>query len=217
MLKMENISKAFPRREGRVQVLENFSLEVPGGKLVAVQGASGCGKTTLLLVAAGLLRPDTGTVEVAGTLLYSLRRDRQAAFRNRHIGMVFQQFHLLPYLSVRENILVPALLAGEDAGDAADALVERFGLAKRAGHRPAELSTGERQRTALARALLPGPSVLLADEPTANLDHENAQTVLRALADFAREGHAVLMVSHDPRVADFADSSLQLELPRGRA
>jgi len=210
VLKIKNISKAFSRKGESIQVLENFSLGVRPGELVAVQGASGCGKTTLLLVASGLLCPDSGTVEVADVSLYSQGKEERALFRNKHIGVVFQQFHLMPYLSVKDNILLPAMVAGKKADEAALALIEEFGLESRATHKPAELSTGERQRTALARALLMKPSLLLADEPTANLDHANAEIVLNALGNFARDGNAVLMVSHDPRVAGFADRTLQL-------
>ena len=210
MLKIENISKSFRRKENDIQVLGDFSLGIQPGELMAVQGASGCGKTTLLLMAAGLLRPDSGTVQVANTLLYSLGQEERTLFRSKHIGVVFQQFHLMPYLNVKDNILVPSMVAKEKADDAAQALIEEFGLESRAGHKPAELSTGERQRTALARALLMKPSIILADEPTANLDRENAEVVLKALRRFALAGKAVLMVSHDPRVADFADCTVQL-------
>ncbi len=210
MLKIKNVSKAFSRKGESIQVLENFSMEVEVGSLVAVQGASGCGKTTLLLAAAGLLCPDSGTVEVMDVPLYSLGGEERALFRNKHIGVVFQQFHLMPYLSAKENILLPAMVAGQKADGAVLELMEEFGLESRGDHKPAELSTGERQRTALARALLMKPSILLADEPTANLDRANAEIVLGALSRFARDGHAVLMVSHDPRISGVADRTVQL-------
>lgn len=210
MLKIENISKSFPRREGTIQVLTDFSLEIPRKGITAVQGASGCGKTTLLLAAAGLLRPDSGNVQVEDVSLYALDRKERARFRGKHIGVVFQQFHLMPYLSVLDNILVPAVVTKQNRTETAWTLIDEFGLGQRATHKPAELSTGERQRTALARALLLEPSVVLADEPTANLDAANAEIVLKAMDRFARAGKAVLMVSHDPRVAEFADRTVQL-------
>jgi ABC-type lipoprotein export system ATPase subunit len=209
---LRGISKHFQGPNGTVSVLDQVSLDLPAGSISAIRGASGSGKTTLLLIAGGLLRPDQGTVHLGGDDLYAVGAARRAALRAAGIGFVFQQFHLLPYLNVRDNILVPGL-----TGDAAAlrpsalALAEQFGLGHRLDHRPAALSTGERQRVALARALLRQPRVLLADEPTGNLDTENAEVVLRHLAAFAHAGGSVLLATHDPRAAAYATHRWRLD------
>jgi ABC-type lipoprotein export system ATPase subunit len=212
MLDIKAISKTYPGPAGPVRALVSFSLSLQPGEFVAVQGPSGCGKTTLLLAAGGLLRPDSGTVVVAGTDLYSLSPEARARCRAAQIGFVFQQFHLVPYLSVLDNVLCPSLAVevSEPRRRAMD-LIEHFGLGDRLYHVPAELSTGERQRAALARALLARPGLLLADEPTGNLDADNGAAVLRYLAEFARSGGAVLLVTHDLRAAEHTDRICRLE------
>jgi ABC-type lipoprotein export system ATPase subunit len=177
-----------------------------------VQGPSGCGKTTLLLAAGGLQVPDGGRVTVAGQDLFALSSEERAGFRAAKIGFVFQQFHLIPYLSVLDNVLAPSLASpSPDNRARARELIARFGLTERADHVPAALSTGERQRAALARALLNKPQLLLADEPTGNLDADNGRLVLGYLADFAKEGGAVLLVTHDLRVAEYAHRIVRLQ------
>jgi ABC-type lipoprotein export system ATPase subunit len=198
-----------------VAALCDVSARVQAGEFVAVQGPSGCGKSTLLLVCGALLAPDAGTVSVAGTDLYALPADERAHFRARRIGFVFQQFHLIPYLSVRDNVLAGSLATGEAADAArADELIEKFGIAGRSRHLPSELSMGERQRTALARALLNRPSLILADEPTGNLDEASGDVVLTALSEYARGGGAVLMVTHDPRASRVAGRTLTMRAGR---
>lgn len=212
MLELQSIAKTFSGPAGEVRAVVDLSLTVKAGEFVAVQGTSGCGKTTLLLAAGGLQRPDAGQVVVGETDLYSLSPEERARFRAAHLGFVFQQFHLVPYLSALENVLASALAHPQpDAGKRAEALLAQFGLSGRSSHVPAELSTGERQRTALARALLNAPKLLLADEPTGNLDEENGRLVLKALADFARQGGAVLLVTHDHKVAEFAGRILKMK------
>ena len=192
--------------------VDDGSVSVEAGEFVAVVGPSGCGKTTLLLVAGGLLRPENGEVSIDGTDPYSLSGEQRARFRAEQIGFVFQQFHLVPYLNVLDNVMAPALVTGEtSARERAGILVERFGLADRLGHRPGQLSTGERQRVALARALLNEPRVILADEPTGNLDGDNSEQVLQALKTFADEGGAVLLVTHDPDAVAFAGRQVVLQ------
>ena len=217
MLSVRNVSKSY-RRSGRaVQALDEVSLEVADGEFVVVRGPSGSGKTTLLLAAGGLLAPDAGRVEVDGQAPYQLSPDQRAGLRAATIGFVFQQFHLVPYLSVSDNVRTPALAAGiRDAGDRARQLIERFGLGDRADHLPGQLSTGERQRTALARALLNRPKLLLADEPTGNLDEDNAQVILASLAEFTDRGGAVLLVTHETAVAKYARRIVRLENGRLR-
>lgn len=211
MLEIANLTKTYHTRQASVTPLHHLSLSVAAGEFVAVHGPSGCGKTTLLLIAGGLLHPDGGTVRVAGQELYQLSAEARAKFRAVHIGFVFQQFHLLPYLNVLDNVLASSLGAAVPSAQArAWALLERFGLSQRWRHVPAELSTGERQRTALARALLHRPRLLLADEPTGNLDDDNGASVLQHLAEYAREGGAVLLATHDRRAADYAQRWLPL-------
>jgi putative ABC transport system ATP-binding protein len=202
MLEITNVCKSFRGRGGAVTALAEVCLRVAAGDFVAVRGPSGCGKTTLLLTVGGLLRPDAGRVAIDGQDLYALGEEPRARFRAAHLGFVFQQFHLVPYLSVVDNILVGALaLARSDARQHADELLETFGLTQRRHHKPAQLSTGERQRTALARAVLHRPKLLLADEPTGNLDPDNGQVVLDCLAEHARTGGSVLLVTHEPYAA----------------
>lgn len=215
MIEIRSLTKIYDGRSGRVAAVEDVSLSAQAGEFVAVQGPSGCGKTTLLLAAGGLLMPTSGTVTVDGQDPYALSPERRARFRGAAIGFVFQQFHLVPYLSVEQNILVPAIAVPADhARDRAHTLMEHFQLTGRADHVPAELSTGERQRVALARALLNCPRVLLADEPTGNLDGENAGLVLGHLAEFAQRGGTVLLVTHDPRAAQYAHRTVALRAGR---
>jgi ABC-type lipoprotein export system ATPase subunit len=212
MLEIRDLSKIYRGPAGTLRVLQGLSLEVAAGEFVAVQGRSGCGKTTLLLAAGGLLRPDAGRVLVAGQDLYALPEEARARFRAAHIGFVFQQFHLIPYLSALDNVLAAGLAVKvPDARARAEGLLAALGLAERRRHVPAELSTGERQRTALARALFHRPRLLLADEPTGNLDRDSAEVVLNHLAEFARSGRAVLLVTHDPEAAARAQRVLRLD------
>lgn len=211
MLELKEITKSFQGPEGEVRAISDVSFSVALGEFVVVQGPSGCGKTTLLLVAGGLLRPSGGKVIVNGQDPYSLDPNERSALRAEKIGFVFQQFHLMPYLSVLENVLVPSVakpLPG--ALDRARELIRHFNLDHRINHVPAQLSTGERQRTALARALLNDPKLILADEPTGNLDEENGKIVLSYLYEFAQDNGAVLIVTHDKQIFDYAHRSIEL-------
>lgn len=211
LLELDQVSRRYEGLAGAVNAVQDVSLTVAAGEFVAVCGPSGCGKSTLLLMAGAVLRPDAGRVLLAGVNPYTLSPDERAAFRGRHVGFVFQQFHLVPYLTVLENVLAPVLAHGvPDAQDRARQLLEQFGLRGRLQHVPGELSTGERQRVAMARALLNRPQVLLADEPTGNLDPENAEIALGFLTDFARAGGAVLLVTHDVAAAGRADRIVRL-------
>ena len=211
MLEIQQLYKRYRATTGAVHALDGVSLAVQPGECVVVQGPSGSGKTTLLLAAGTLLKPDQGRVLLGGQDPYALAPEKRAGLRARAIGFVFQQFHLVPYLTVLENVLAPALaLATADSRTRAAELIERFGLGERAGHLPGQLSTGERQRTALARALLNQPQLLLADEPTGNLDAENATGVLDCIAEFARGGGAVLIVTHDEAAARRATRIVRL-------
>jgi putative ABC transport system ATP-binding protein len=209
MLHLTNVSKSYRGQNGPISALAGVTLCVAPGEFVAVRGPSGCGKTTLLLTAGGLLRPDAGQVMIDGHDIYALGAEALARLRATYIGFVFQQFHLVPYLSVVENILAPALaLPRSDVRRRADQLMETFSLTDRRHHVPAQLSTGERQRTALARALLQQPKLLLADEPTGNLDPDNGRAVLDCLAAHAKAGGSVLLVTHEPQAAAVAQHTL---------
>ena len=200
------LRRAFGRGVRNVHALDGVSFDVPSGAMTAIRGPSGAGKTTLLLTLAGLLRPTAGSVEIDGADLYAVSERVRARIRSRAIGMVFQQFHLVPYLTVEENVLAPAFALPDPLPvDRARTLVAELGLGERSGHRPSALSTGERQRTALARALLNDPGLILADEPTGNLDDASASVVVRRLHRAAAAGKAVLVVTHDPRVLSVVD------------
>ena len=212
LISLDHITKTYTGDTGPIVAVDDVSVSVEAGEFVAVVGPSGCGKTTLLLVAGGLLRPEDGEVNLDGTDPYSLSGEQRARFRAEQIGFVFQQFHLVPYLNVLDNVMAPALVTGEtSARERAETLVERFGLTDRLGHRPGQLSTGERQRVALARALLNEPRVILADEPTGNLDGDNSEQVLQALKAFTDEGGAGLLVTHDPDAVAFAGRQVMLQ------
>ncbi|MBI3985947.1 MAG: ABC transporter ATP-binding protein [Lentisphaerae bacterium] len=212
VLRITQLGKVFAGPSGPVEALGDVSLTVAGGEFVAVQGASGSGKTTLLLAAGALLRPTSGQVELNGQNPYVLTPEQRSRFRAGHVGFVFQQFHLLPYLNVEDNIRLSALAVSDAQADPrALELMEQFGLSHRRDHLPEALSVGERQRTALARALLNRPALLLADEPTGNLDRKNAEAVLQAMKDFAAGGGAVLLVTHDAYAAEFAHRRLRME------
>lgn len=214
LLQIQNVSKSYENGQSTVRAVSDVSLHVSAGEFIAVQGPSGCGKSTLLLIAGALLKPDSGQVLLDGQDPYALNPDARAEFRARTIGFVFQQFHLVPYLSVLDNVLAPAIALNSSAVEARERglqLIERFGLTDRRHHVPAKLSTGERQRAAMARALLNQPKLILADEPTGNLDHQNADALLGYLAEFAAGGGAVLMVTHDDRAVTHAKRVIRLQ------
>ena len=208
MIKVNNIHKRF----GELEVLKGVSLEVKEGEIVSIVGASGAGKTTLLQILGTLLPADGGEVEIAGTKIFGLSEKRTAEFRNRHIGFVFQFHNLLPEFTALENVMMPALIGGVSRKEAklrAAELLEAVGLAERKEHKPAQLSGGEQQRVAIARALMNRPSVLLADEPTGNLDTHNRDEIQRLLFDVRQKfGQTIVMVTHDDRLAEMADRKI---------
>ena len=182
MIKVNNIHKSF----GDLEVLKGVSLEVGKGEIVSIVGASGAGKTTLLQILGTLLPADSGEVEIAGTKIFGLNEKRTAEFRNRHIGFVFQFHNLLPEFSALENVMMPALIGGakrKEAKQRALELLEAVGLTDRANHKPAQLSGGEQQRVAIARALINRPALLLADEPSGNLDTKNRDEIHKCVSD----------------------------------
>ena len=212
---VHQLSKVYGSGLVRVDALRGVSLDVYPGEFVAVTGPSGCGKSTLLYLLAGLDTPTGGTVLVNGTDIGRLDEDGRSAFRGRNIGVVFQSFNLLDILTAEENVAIPLTLAGVSTAVAirrAREVLDRVGLGQRAGHRPAEMSGGEQQRVAVARALVSDPPLIVADEPTGNLDTENGRVVFELLRGAAGEDRrTVLMVTHDPALAARADRILRLE------
>jgi len=215
MIRCDEVTKIFRKNGAEVVSLDRFTAEVAEGEFVAVRGPSGCGKTTLLLTLGGMQRPSAGSVQLGGRDLYALSPSERARLRSSEIGFVFQMFHLVPYLDLLGNVLLACPGKPSDAvRRRAGELMDELGLAKRASHRPGELSAGERQRLAVARALLNRPKLILADEPTGNLDPENAAEVIRHLAEFHRGGGTVVLVTHGAAADAHADRTLRLEQGR---
>jgi putative ABC transport system ATP-binding protein len=212
ILSLEGVGRQLPSGGKMLDVLDNIDLRVGEGEFVAVLGPSGSGKSTLLALMAGLDRPSSGKVFVAGERIDRLSEDRLALMRRHTIGFVFQSFQLLGNFTARENIMLPMELLGRsDARARADRLLESVGLADRGHHYPSQLSGGEQQRVALARAFAPKPALLLADEPTGNLDGATGRVVLDLLAEMrAGEGATLVLVTHDPAVAALADRRVHL-------
>ena len=197
---------------GPVDILRGISLAVMPGETVALVGPSGSGKSSLMMVMAGIERPSAGTVVVAGQDLAAFDESGLARLRRKHVGIVFQSFHLLPTMTARENVAVPLELAGHrDAFALAEAALRRVGLGHRLGHYPGQLSGGEQQRVAIARAFVAGPALLLADEPTGNLDRATGEAVIDYLfGEHARLGSALLLITHDAALAERCERRLDL-------
>jgi ABC-type lipoprotein export system ATPase subunit len=212
VVRVREVVKTYGRGRAAVRVLDGADLDVAAGELVAVLGRSGSGKSTLLHLLGGLDRPDAGSLEVAGSRLETLDERALTAFRRREIGFVFQSFHLLPELSGLENVLLPARIAGNgrDSSGRARALLSELGLDDVAPRLPSTLSGGEQQRLAIARALVNEPALVLADEPTGNLDDEAGGSVFSLLRAVADAGRAVVLVTHDPAADAVADRTLRL-------
>lgn len=199
-ISLENVSMFFGGNGTRAAALRNVSLAVDAGEYLVITGESGAGKSTLLTVLGGLQVPSSGTVRINGTDISALSADRLADFRRETIGFVFQSYHLLPYLSARENVMVPmspARLSGRDKAERADALLSSVGLSGKEDRLPSQLSGGECQRVAIARALVYDPPILLADEPTGNLDSATGERILDLFSELHRRGKTVLMVTHN--------------------
>ena len=215
LIKATAVKKGYRTAAGYVPVLESLDLEVARGEMLAVVGASGVGKSTLLHVLGTLDRPEAGTVHVGGEDVFQLAEDRLRAFRNRTLGFVFQFHHLLPEFTALENVMMPMLIARLAAGDAkrrAEALLEEMGLGARGHHRPGALSGGEQQRVAVARALVQSPTALLADEPSGNLDQDTGEKLHGLLRRLNREkGITLVVVTHNERLAAASDRVLRLE------
>ena len=214
VLRMESVSKTYSRRGKEIRALDNVTMEIPRGDFVSIVGPSGSGKSTFLLMLGGMLSPASGRVLVDGVSLYDLDTEERAALRRKTIGFVFQTFNLIPYLTACENVQVPLMLAGVDGNEKAERAAEllgRLGLGDRLDHKPSELSVGQQQRVALARVQANDPPVILADEPTGNLDPETGRAVLSFLEEVNREGRTIVMVTHDARAAEKAKRIIRLD------
>jgi putative ABC transport system ATP-binding protein len=217
VLEADHVSKTVASPEGPLTILADVSLRVRTGETLAIVGASGAGKSTLLALLAGLDTPSTGRVSIAGTDITVLDEDGRAAIRGRHVGFVFQSFHLVPSLTAVENVMLPLELRGRpDARQAAADVLAQVGLTPRAAHYPKQLSGGEQQRVAIARAFVTRPDVLFADEPTGNLDTHTGERITELLFDLNRgSGSTLVLVTHDRSLA--ARCGRTLELDAGRA
>ncbi len=218
VVSIKNVVKRYTRGKQQVEVLHGLNLEVESGEFVALMGPSGSGKTTLLNLIGGLDRPDAGEVTVAGERIDQLSSGELAKWRARHVGFVFQFYNLLPVLTAERNVEVPLLLTKLSRAQRKQnvrAALELVGLADRAKHKPAELSGGQQQRVAIARALIADPTLLVCDEPTGDLDRENAEEILKLLEILNRtQGKTIIMVTHDPLAA--AHASRKLYVDKGR-
>ena len=213
MLVMDSVSKKYQHRGHTVNAMDEVTLEIPKGDFVSVVGPSGSGKSTLLLMLGGMLSPCAGRVWLGQDSLYDLDTEQRAKVRQDKIGFVFQTFNLVPYLTALENVQIPLYLAGlEETGQKAKAeeLLNRVGLGERLDHKPAELSIGQQQRVALALMLANDPEIILADEPTGNLDPETSSSVMDFLEELHAEGRTIVMVTHDPNIAKRAHRMLRL-------
>lgn len=216
MIIIRNLTKIVTSGDGQLTILDDVSIDIPDGQFVAVIGASGSGKSTLLGLIAGLDAPTSGTIEIDGDEITSLGDDDLARIRSEKIGFVFQSFHLIPSLTAFENILIPMEIRGlPDARSRAEKLLDAVGLTDRGHHYPAELSGGEQQRVAIARAFANRPTILLADEPTGNLDSKNGMHIFDLMKDLHRENNVTLvLVTHDQMLA--ANAERQIILRDGR-
>ena len=202
MVVLRNVDRTFVMGNKEVHALKGANMTLPAGKMATIQGPSGSGKTTLLNLIGAMDVPSAGSVKVADQELGRLTEEALTMFRKHNVGFVFQFFNLIPSLNAVENVLVPVMFDGEPPLDRAMDLLKKVGLEGRWDHRPAQLSGGERQRLAVARALINDPALLLADDPTGNLDHTTGEGILSLFTDLVKEGHTVILVTHDDEVAN---------------
>jgi putative ABC transport system ATP-binding protein len=218
IISLQGVLKRYTRGKQEIEVLHKLALEVAGGEFLSLMGPSGSGKTTLLNLIAGLDQPTEGEINVAGERIDRLSGSRLAKWRARHIGFVFQFYNLLPVLTAQQNVEVPLLLTNLSSAqrkENARMALELVGLGDRATHKPNELSGGQLQRVSIARALVSDPTLLVCDEPTGDLDRDNAEEILRLLQMLNRDrSKTIIMVTHDPRAADHASRTLHLDKGR---
>lgn len=210
MIEVKNIEKSF----GNLQVLKDVNLQVEKGEIVSIIGPSGAGKTTLLQIIGTLDKPDSGTIVIDGIDVATLNEKQLSEFRNKHIGFIFQFHQLLPEFTAIENVMMPALISGSSFAEARERaldLLRELGLEERINHKPNELSGGEKQRTAAARALMMHPSVILADEPSGSLDSANKKELHRVLLELQKKyGQTIIIVTHDPEFAAISDRVVEM-------
>lgn len=217
VLRAEHIEKSFKddSESGRLEILTDVDLEIGKSEIIAIIGSSGCGKSTLLHILGGLDHPNSGTVEWSGQSIYDLKTDKLADLRNRNVGFVFQFHHLLPEFTAIENVMMPAFISGmaqQQADKKASALLDRLGLGKRLTHRPSQLSGGEQQRVSMARALMNEPSLILADEPTGNLDESNTEAILSQLFELREDRNlSIALITHERNIANRCDVVYELQ------
>lgn len=211
-LRIQGLTKSFSQGEARIQVLKGLDLDVPTGQVIAILGQSGSGKSTFLSLLSGLDQPDQGRIEISGTDLVKLNPEEKTRFRGEKIGIVFQQFHLVPHLTALENVSLPLEIRGESEIEArAKAMLASLGLGERLYHLPGQLSGGESQRVAIARALVSKPDLILADEPSGNLDLETGDKVMQVFFDLVRSLNiTTILVTHNPDLATRCDRRLTL-------
>ena len=206
MLEIRNVSKIYGEGDTRVTALNDVSLEVNKGDFIAIMGPSGSGKSTLLNIIGGLERLSGGEVVLEGSRIDNLDENEMVSIRREKIAYVFQQYHLIPSLTALENVLLPLVFQSKNgASDKAREILRKVGLEKRSGHKPSQLSGGEQQRVAIARALITNPSLVLADEPTGNMDRKTGEEILALFDQLHREGNTIIMVTHNPEIAAHAD------------
>jgi putative ABC transport system ATP-binding protein len=214
VIRITGVSKVYRIGESEVRALDNLSLSIREGEFFGIMGPSGSGKSTLMNILGCLDVPDSGQYLLRGVEVSDLDEDELAEIRNREIGFVFQMFNLLPRMSILRNVELPLIYGGSHRGKrrtAAREALERVGLGQRLAHKPTELSGGERQRVAIARALVNRPSIVLADEPTGNLDSKTGQEIMEIFADLNRQGHTVIVVTHEQEVARHANRIVRLK------
>jgi len=214
MICIEHLRRSYSQGEKQVEALEDISLNIKAGEFVAVTGPSGSGKSTLLNILGCLDQPSSGTYQLNGQDVSSLVDDELSSIRNREIGFVFQSFNLIPHLNVLENIEIPLFYQGvalHERREVCRQLIERVGLSKRITHASSELSGGECQRVAIARAVANAPSIILADEPTGNLDRDTSEEIMALFADLQASGKTLIIVTHDMHIASYADRIIRLE------
>ena len=213
LLQLRGIRRSYRSGEQTVEVLKGISLSIDAGEMVAIMGASGAGKSTLMNILGCLDKPSAGVYRVAGQDVATLSDDALAQLRREHFGFIFQRYHLLPHLSAAHNVEVPAVYAGLGKAarrERAEALLRRLGLGERVNYRPSQLSGGQQQRVSIARALMNGGQVILADEPTGALDSHSGEEVMAILKQLCAQGHTVILVTHDPAVARQAEQIIEI-------
>lgn len=212
IIELTDLCKTYTMANSQVNVLQNLSLQIQPTQRVSIIGPSGSGKTTLLLILTGLETPSSGDIAIAGQALGSMSGDQRADLRREHIGIVFQSFHLIPSLTARENVALPLEIAGQgQSRERALHMLDRVGLVSRQDHYPSQLSGGEQQRVAMARALVHEPALIVADEPTGNLDEKTGELIMQLLFDLNRDsGTTLVLVTHDTELAERCDRTLRL-------